>query len=143
MEHFRENDTEIEPTELEVLPKVIRKLQDITTDGVETGPPDMAELKTVIKKLKNGKSANDVPISFIKHALDNNNFALELLKLYHTVWSTNMIPKDWGHSKLVALWKGPGKGKPDDQSAYRGLQIRSHFWKMMVIVIINRWKNWV
>ena len=141
-EHFRKKETEIKPPELEDLPEVIRKLQDITTDGIKTGPPDMAELRTVIKKLKNGKSANDIPIDFIKHALDNNHFALMLLKMYHTVWSTNMIPKNWGHSKLVALWKGPGKGKPDDPSTYRGLQIGSNFCKIMVIMIINRWRNW-
>ena len=69
-------------------------------------------------------------------------FALELLKLYQTVWHTNMIPNDWGHSKLVALWKGPSKGKSNDPSSYRGLQIGSTFCKIMVMIIINRWRSW-
>ena len=46
---------------------------------------------------------------------------MELLKLYQTVWSTSMIQKDWGHSNLVALWKGPSKGKAGNPSTYRGL----------------------
>ena len=62
---------ESEPPELSNLPKAIKKLQDIRTDGVKTGPPDMAELKAVIKKLKYGKSANDIPIDFIKHAINS------------------------------------------------------------------------
>ena len=141
-EHFKEKEKESVPPELENIPEVIRKLQDIKTDGIKTGPPDMAELRNVIRKLKSGKSANDISIDFIKHALDCNHFAMELLKLYQTVWTTNMIPKDWGHSKLVALWKGPSKGKADDPSTYRGLQIGSNFCKIMVIMIINRWRNW-
>ena len=141
-DHFKEKENETEPPELEDIPEVIHKLQDISTDCIKTGPPDMAELKTVIQKLKNGKSANDISIDFIKHALDCNHFAIELLKLYQTVWSTNMIPKDWGHTKLVALWKGPSKGKPDDPSTYRGLQIGSSFCKIIIILIINRWRDW-
>jgi hypothetical protein len=54
-EHFRKKETEIKPPELKDLPEVIRKLQDITIDGIKTGPPDMAELRTVIKKLKISK----------------------------------------------------------------------------------------
>ena len=53
-----------------------------------------------------------------------------------------MIPNDWGHSKLVALWKGPSKGKSNDPSSYRGLQIGSTFCKIMVMIIINRWRSW-
>ena len=102
----------------------------------------MAELRTVIKKLKNGKSASDIPISFIKHALASTEFANELLKLYETVWATNMVPKEWGHSKLVTIWKGPGKGKQDDPSTYRGLQVGSSFCKIMVTIIISRWRYW-
>ena len=92
--------------------------------------------------LKNGKSSNDIPIAFIKHALNSNEFAYELLKLYRIVWTTKMIPKEWGHSKLVTIWKGPGKGKQDDPSTYRGLQIGSSFCKIMVSVIIGRINEW-
>ena len=53
-------------------------MQDITTDGIKTGAPDLA----VIQKLESRKSANDIAIDFIKHAIDCNHFAMELLKLY-------------------------------------------------------------
>ena len=52
------------------------------------------------------------------------------------------IPREWGHSKLVTLWKGPDKGKADDPNTYRGLQIGSSLCKIMIIVMINRLKRW-
>ena len=53
-----------------------------------------------------------------------------------------MIPKTWGHSKLVTIWKGPAKGKSDDPETYRGLQIGSTMCKIMIVMIINRLKQW-
>ena len=64
--------------------------------------------------MKNGKSASDVPIKLIKHSLESQEFVDEISKLYKTIWTTKAIPTEWGHSKLVTLWKGPGKGKADD-----------------------------
>jgi len=111
-------------------------------ENVKTGPPDITELRGIIKKLKSGKSSSDVSTSFIKHAFDSKEFAMEIVKLYRTVWLTKLIPREWGHSRLNAIWKGPGKGKPDDASTYRGLQIGSSLCKIMIIIIISRWKHW-
>ena len=58
------------------------------------------------------------------------------------MWATKVIPKEWGHSKLITIWKGPGKGKQDDPSTYRGLQVGSSFCKIMVSIIVNRLRNW-
>ena len=69
-------------------------------------------------------------------------FLNELKQLFTNVWSENKVPSRWGHSKLVALWKGPEKGKEDDPTAYRALQIGSTFCKLMVIIIITRIHDW-
>ena len=67
----------------------------------------------------------------------------KMVRLYSLVWRTHQIPKFWGHSKLVALWKGSAKGKIDDPKSHRALQIGSTFCKILVIIIIiNRIKNW-
>ena len=110
--------------------------------GLNTDPPDAAEIITTIKKLKDGKSSNDVPISFIKHAIDNSKFRDEMVKLYATIWETLVVPVRWGHSRLVTLWKGPTKGKAEDASTYRGLQIGSSLCKIMVMIIIHRLQSW-
>ena len=88
---------------------------------MKTGPPDESELKTGISNLKDGKSANDLPTAYIKHELCSKEILTEMIKLYETIWITKMIPKRWGDSKLVMIWKGPEKGKADDPKTYRGL----------------------
>ena len=60
----------------------------------------MTQLTTnIVKKLKSGKSSSDVSTSFIKHAFDSKELAMEIVKLYRTVWLTKLIPREWGHSK--------------------------------------------
>ena len=53
---------------------------------------------------------------------------------------TKAIPKDWVH--LVTLWKGAEKGKADDPKTYRATQIGSSLCKILVIIIINRLREW-
>ena len=142
MAHFSENRAIASPPEIENIPEYIKQLQDIQADGLNSSPPDLAELKSTIRSLKNGKSANDVPASYVKEAMKSDKFAREMLKLYESVWTTNEIPKDWKKSKLVALWKGVKKGNKDEPNAYRGLQIGSTLCKILVIIIINRLKAW-
>ena len=48
----------------------------------------------------------------------------------------------WSHSKLVTIWKGASKGKIDDPSAYRGIQVGSIFSKILVIIILERSRTW-
>ena len=50
--------------------------------------------------------------------------------------------KSMGHSRLVALWKGPSKGKAYDPATYRGLQIGSTLYKLMVVIIISVYQQW-
>ena len=140
--HFTADAIDEDPIELEYAPEFLGMLQNITTNDIKTGPPDDKELTDVIKKLKDGKSASDIPTIFIKHALDCSEFKQEIIKLFGTIWETKACPRNWGHSKLATLWKGPTKGKPEDPSTYRCLQIGSSLCKIMIITIINRSKNW-
>ena len=98
-------------------PDFLQALKEVSTGDIKVGAPDESEICSVIKKLKDGKSTNDVPSSFIKSALGCLEFKKELVRLYATVWETSLIPKDWGHSKLINLWKGPTKGKISDLSS--------------------------
>ena len=119
MKHFTGATLEHDPIELECLPDFMETLQNISTrSDTRVGSPDELELISVIKKLKDGKSASDIPTTFIKHALGSRAFVIEIVKLYGTIWETKRIPREWGHSKLVTLWKGPAKGKADDPNTY-------------------------
>ena len=138
MKHFNPAPSTEDPIEFTQGPD----LQEVSTDEIKIGPPDRGELLATIKTLKNGKAANDVPAIYIKCALSCENMLIEMVKLYATVWETNVIPTKWGHSKLVSLWKGSSKGSIEDPEAYRALQIGSSFCKIMIVIIINRLKTW-
>jgi hypothetical protein len=117
-------------------------LQEVLTNEIKTGPPDREEIVATIKKLKNGKAANDIPADYIKCALSCDSMLTEMVKMYEKVWETNEIPTKWGHSKLISLWKGASKGSIEDPEAYRALQIGSSFCKIMVVIILNRLNTW-
>ena len=139
--HFNRITDKEDPIELTDAPAFIIKLQDVNID-IRTTPPDHQEMREVLTHLKNGKAANDIPAVYFKYAAQSEKLIDEMVRLYSLVWRTHQIPKFWGHSKLVALWKGSAKGKIDDPKSHRAQQIGSTFCKILVIIIINRIKNW-
>ena len=141
-DHFKSSDQVTEPKELHHLPEFVKKLQKTCNKDMNILPPNSDEIKKCLNKLKNRKAANDVPTELLKTAGENKEFLEELTSLYNHVWIHHEIPEEWGHSKLVALWKGPSKGKSDDPSTYRGLQIGSTLCKLFVTIILARISTW-
>ena len=121
-----------DPIELTDAPAFITKLQEVNID-IRTAPPDHQGVRAVLTHLKNGKAANDIPAAYLKYAAQSEELIDEMVRLYSIVWNTHQIPKSWGHSKLVALWKGSAKGKIDDPKAHRALQIGSTFYKNIIV----------
>ena len=142
VKHFSSETTEKDPIELEEAPEFVSKLQLITVDTIKKGPPDIGEIQSVIKKLKNGKATNDLPTEMLKYAITSEALMLEMENLFTTIWQSHRIPTSWGHSKLVALWKGASKGSIKDPKAYRGLQVGSSLCKILMIIIIDRLRLW-
>ena len=141
-DHFKNSFRKSDPKELEEAPRFVNKLQNIKGDNMRTEPPTSDEIQSALKRLKHGKSANDVPAELIKCASEDVEFLNVLTQLFSNIWTENKVPSRWGHSKLVALWKGPAKGKADDPTTYRALQIGSTLCKLMVIIIISRIHDW-
>ena len=127
-----------EPTELQEIPEFIKVLQQISIDSIKITPPDEVEIKNVLKRLKNGKSANDIPAEFFKYAKESPELIAEMMKLFSIIWETHEIPQSFKHS----LWKGTSKGSPKDPKTYRGLQVGSSLCKIMIITILDRLKMW-
>ena len=117
--HFTSNTIDEDPIEICQAPQYILDLQNISADEIETGPPNEEELRCVIQNLKNKKAACDIPMEYIKYSMGSKEFVQEIVQLYVTIWETKSIPKRWGHSRLVTLWKGPAKWKIDDPKSYR------------------------
>ena len=142
-QHFNPTFTSsTEPEELKNLPKHMQHLQSISTESIQNNIPDKQEIIKALKKLKNGKAANDIPSELLKYAVDCEPLLTELERLIGIVWKTETTPSMWSHTKLVALWKGAAKGSAKDPSAYRGLQIGSTLCKLTISIILDRLKSW-
>jgi len=140
--HFTSDAIEEDPIELQSTPDFLAVLQNIQIDGIKVGAPNEEEIIYAIKKQKTGKSTNDIPMEYIKYSMESRDFVEEICNLYSTIWETKLVPKRWGHSKLVTLWKGPSKGKATEPDTYRGLQIGSSLCKILITLILNRINIW-
>lgn len=139
--HFCQDIDETSPIET-VNSDLVKLLQENSNEPLNTRAPDANEILEVLQSLKQGKAATDLPIEYIKVAINNKKFLDETVQLYQTIWNTHAIPKSWSHSKLVAIWKGATKGSKDDPAAYRALQIGSSLSKILVVIIIKRIQSW-
>ena len=57
--HFEDNGDETDPINFTALPDYIEKLQRIKCEKIKTSAPSSDEILQVVKKLKDGKAAND------------------------------------------------------------------------------------
>ena len=136
--HFTGNaNNDMKLIELIDIPNYIAVLQQISCEFINLDPPKKNEIISTLKSLKNGKSSNDLPAEFFKYATESDALLSELESLLLQIWTTKSIPSSWGHSKLIALWKGAAKGSAKDPASYRGLQVGSSLCKIMVIIILN------
>ena len=124
--HFNEFPVTTEPMEL-------KQLKEIEVEGLNASPSDLEELKLTIKNLKNGKSANDIPAAYVKHAMKCDKFAQEML---------NSMRQFGQRTKFQKTGSIASKCNKDDPKAYRGLQIGSTLCKILVIIINNSLKTW-
>ena len=135
------NITSNTPEELIETPEYIKNLQN-SASNINHDPPNIEEIKGVLKTQKNGKASTDIPAEFIKYAYESIALLTEIHILLSEIWETRIISSLWTHSKLVALWKGAAKGSASDPKAYRGLQVGTTLCKILVIIILNRIKSW-
>ena len=140
--HFDSTDNIHIPIELEQTPTFIKNLIKSDKLNLITTPPTKKEIIDTLNSLKLYKSSNDVPLAYIKYAAECEAVIDEIVKLYQKVWQEEKVPLDWCHSKLVALWKGPEKGKITEPEAYRGIQIGSTMCKILVTLILSRISKW-
>ena len=58
--HLRNQEANYDPVNFNPVPEFIEDLQKIEHEHINTGPPGLEELIAVIRKLKDGKSANNI-----------------------------------------------------------------------------------
>ena len=80
-QHFNPNRADEPPIELHEAPMFLENLKKINIEGINTSSPSKKELKDIMKKLKGGKSSNDVPIEFLKAAVERYEITTELERI--------------------------------------------------------------
>lgn len=141
-DHFSKKNNADTPIELIAEPCIKAQLNGDSSSKINFEPPEKEEILSIMKKLKNNKASNDISPSFIKCAAESDKVIKEIVKLYKLVWKSKEVPEKWGLSKLIALWKGASKGSASDPKAYRALQIGSTLCKILVMIILERLKDW-
>lgn len=137
--HFNPALPDKTPEEVENTPDYIKQLQQQEVEILEDLPSE-GEIKDVIKGLKNDKSSSDISPNVIKEITNSNSTLSETNKLIMSIWETEQPPQSFGKKQLIAIWKR--KGNKTDAKNYRAIQVGSIFCKILIILILNRFKEW-
>jgi len=59
------------------------------------------------------------------------------------VWQTGVIPTNWKKGIILPIYKGKGKGSPEDCKNYRGISLLSTSGKVFATVLLNKVRDQV
>ena len=92
--HFQKPKAQEDPIELTNAPEFITNLKRISNSTtIHSEAPNKTEIIDTLKRLKNGKSSNDVPPLYLKSAIESKEVIDELANLYKTIWMTEKLPQ--------------------------------------------------
>lgn len=103
-------------------------------------PVTVAELSSVVKKLKNNKaSGNDLLLNeyFIESV---DILSAHLVDLFNAILNSGHFPLEWSKGIIVPVFK---KNDPCDPSNYRGITLVSCFSKILTGILNKRISTWV
>ena len=122
--------------------KFIGQLREISRENeIDCSVPTAEEIEKVLRKMRNGKAASDIPPELLKYGSYCPALVSELEKILAAIWGNPAnVPKSWGESRLSTLYKN--KGKRSDPSKYRPLSIGSSMCKLAVSLILGRINSW-
>ena len=109
--------------------------QDSHSSGILDQTITLAEVKYVVKAIKNNKSAGSDGIvgELIKYG--GKPMYEMLLTLFNLVWKNEYVPSYWREGRIVSLFK---KGDKEDPGNYRGITLLNVVGKLYSRVINNR-----
>ena len=94
------------------------------------------EIKEALKKMAKGKAVgpDQIPVKVWKFM---GEVGLEwLTELFNVIFRTAKMPREWGASTVIPLYKN--KGDIQDCNNFRGIKLLSHTMKLLEMVIERR-----
>ena len=107
---------------------------------ISTSHITKAEIRTAIRKMKNGKSGgkDNITVELLKADIDVSEEWLE--DLFKTIWDSEEVPKSWKQGLIVKI---PKKGDLTKCGNWRGITLTSVPSKVFGRVIIDRIRDGV
>jgi hypothetical protein len=104
------------------------------TENCTDRPICITEIKTIIKKLKSGKSSGSDLICYeiIKHS--SHAMLTELAKYFNLILDTSVYPDKWNRSYIIPIFKSGDQFNPMN---YRGISLMNCLSKIFNSVINN------
>ena len=105
------------------------------TENCTDGPICITEIKTIIKKLKKGKSSGPDLICYeiIKHS--GHAMLTELAKYFNLILDTSVYPDKWNQSYIIPIFKSGDQFNPMN---YRGVSLMNCLSERFNSVMNNR-----
>lgn len=105
------------------------------TTNPDSSPPDLEEIKSIVRSLKNNKASGENGIIAEHWKLADDTVLLHLEELLKQIWSTSQIPADWTTALIHPLHK---KGDKKDVNNYRGISLLSVSYKILSKALLKR-----
>ena len=106
---------------------------------INENQPDREDMEKTTKSMKNGKCKDPSGVYSEQIKYNTSSKLMQILVTLMTlIWSTITVPSSWLHSLITCLYKN--KGDRMDADNYRGLSITFACSKILIRIIINRFK---
>ena len=93
-----------------------------------------------MRALKANKASNDIEPELL-NKLNSHPIMIQVVhRIMINSWENFDLPNSWGNSRLKTLWKG--KGSKKDPAKYRGISIGSTVCKLVINIILERFRSW-
>ena len=83
-------------------------LHDTIYVEIDENPPNSTEIRTILLKMKNGKSSgvDEIPMEVMKYICALSALVVdEITKLHVKIWETELVPSKWLESSMYVIFK--------------------------------------
>ena len=102
---------------------------------IDIGPPSIAEVRSAIENLKNGKAPGIDSLQAELQKADIGTTSRLLTDLFCKIWEQEVIPKDWSKGLIFKL---PEKGDLGNCDNWRGITLLSVPSKIFCRILLKR-----
>ena len=113
---------------------------DLIINEISTDPITKTEIRTALRKMKNGKAGGKVEITADLLKADMNTTEKWLVNLFRTFWEQEKVPKTWKQGLIIKI---PKKGDLTECGNWRGITLTSVTSKVFGRVLIDRMRDGV